>query len=113
MIIARWIVEARFGHKQEAIGLMRLWWREIAPQIGWSSDQVRLLSASIGTSEAAIEVEIALGTLADLDTGWSKLASLDAQLEWAKELERHVVSGSPRWIVHRVVELAETARRDD
>lgn len=103
MMIARWQIQARFGHKQAAIDLMREWWRDIAPQIGWSPDQVRILSGAVGAKEAAIEVEVEVADLAALHRAWAKLARARGQEAWAQALEPHIVSGTPRWTVHRVV----------
>lgn len=103
MMIARWQIQARFGHKQAAIDLMRRWWREIAPQIGWSPDQARILTAAVGAAEAAIEVEVAVADLAALNDAWARLARAQGREAWAEALEPHIVSGTPRWTVHRVV----------
>jgi len=103
MMIARWHIDARFGHKQAALALMRRWWREIAPQIGWSADQVRIASGAVGAKESDIEVEVAIADLAALDDAWTRLAEAEGQEAWAAELESHIVSGTPRWTVHRVV----------
>lgn len=102
MMIARWQIEVRFGHKQAALELMRQWWREIAPQVGWGKDQARILSGSLGARESTIEVEIAIADLAELDTAWAKLAEAKGQADWSAALEPHVVSGTPRWLVYRV-----------
>jgi len=102
MMIARWHIDARFGHKQAVIDLMRQWWREIAPQIGWTVDQVRILTGALGAKESAIEVEVILTDLAALNAAWARLAEASGQAEWAEALEPHIVSGTPAWTVHRV-----------
>lgn len=103
MMIARWQVQARFGHKQDAVALMRRWWLEIAPQIGWAQDQVRILTGALGERESAIDVEVQVTDLAALNDAWNRLASAEGQERWAAELEPHIVSGTPRWTVHRVL----------
>lgn len=103
MMIARWHIHARFGHKQATIELMRRWWREIAPQIGWSAEQVRILSGALGAKESAIEVEVTLADLTALNAAWARLSEAKGQAEWAEALEPHIVSGTPEWTVHRVV----------
>ncbi len=103
MMIARWHVHARFGHKQAAIELMRRWWREIAPQIGWSTGQLRILTGAVGENESAIDVEVELADLAALNEAWTLLAQAKGQEDWARDLEPHIVSGTPRWTVHRIV----------
>ena len=48
MMIARWQIEARFGHKQTVIDSLKKWSAEIGVQIGWTEDKVRILTGSIG-----------------------------------------------------------------
>ena len=103
MMIARWQIHARFGHRQAALELMKRWWSEIAPQIGWSADQVRILTGSVGAREAEIEVEVELSDLGELSEAWKRLAQTSGQEKWAENLEPHVVSGTSRWTVYRVV----------
>jgi hypothetical protein len=82
---------------------MQRWWREIAPQIGWSSDQVRIATGSVGVVESCIEVEIQLRNFTELDAAWLRLAAMPEQAEWARDLALLVVSGSARWTVLRLV----------
>jgi hypothetical protein len=104
MMIARWQIEVRFGHKQAALELMRQWWREIAPQVGWHREQARVLSGSLGARESTVEIEITIADLTALESAWTRLADAKGQAEWSAALEPHVVSGTPRWLVYRVVE---------
>jgi hypothetical protein len=103
MLIARWQIDARFGHKQAVIDMLGAWAREIAPQIGWTADKGRMLTGSIGAREATVVHEWALGDLAELEKSWAALGNLDAHKKWGKEMEPYVVSGSSRWEVFRVV----------
>jgi hypothetical protein len=48
MMIARWQIDARFGHKQTVIDMLRTWAKDIAPQIGWTPEKGRMLTGSIG-----------------------------------------------------------------
>lgn len=104
MIIARWSIEAKFGHKPEVIAQMKRWMAEIGAQIGWTSDKVRLLNGSVGALESTIQTEIQLNDLAELSASWDKLAKIDSHKDWSKELEPHVVSGTQRWEIFRVLE---------
>lgn len=103
MLIARWTIDAHFGRKDAAVDLMRRWWRDIAPEIGWSTDQLRILTGSVGAAESRIEVEVILEDLAALDRAWSRLGALPAQGDWADELAPHIISGSARWTVLRIL----------
>ncbi|MCC6921190.1 hypothetical protein [Stella sp.] len=103
MLLARWQIEARFGQKQAVIELLKTWERDIAPQIGWGAGRGRLLSGSIGPSEATVEHEWLVEDLAALGRAWEALGRIEAHREWGKALEPHVVSGSARWQVLRIV----------
>ncbi|WP_410499105.1 hypothetical protein [Chitinibacter sp. S2-10] len=103
MMVARWSIDARFGHKAEALALMQQWMNEIGSQIGWSADKVRLLNGSIGANESLIVSEIQIADLAELNSAWDKLGKIDAHQAWGKALEPHIVSGTPRWEVFRVI----------
>lgn len=103
MMIARFQIEARFGHKQAVIDASRRWCREVGVQIGWTEEKLRMLTGSIGASESTVVLEVTLADLTELDAAWSKLASIEAHKQWGRDLEPLVVSGSNRWEVLRVV----------
>jgi hypothetical protein len=101
MLIARWQIDARFGHKQKVIDSLVQWGRSIAPQVGLLKGQ--LLSGSIGALEATVEHNWEVESLAELERAWAKLAQLEAHKQWSKDLEPNVVSGTARWSVFRSV----------
>jgi len=101
MLIARWQIDARFGHKQSVIDAIKRWGEEIAPQVGLKNGQ--LLSGSIGALEATVEHNWPVETLAELERAWAQLASVPAHKQWSKDLEPVVVSGTSRWSIFRVV----------
>lgn len=103
MMIARWSIDAKFGYKQNVIDLMQRWMREIAPQVGLDTDKMRLLTGSVGALEATIQAEHLIDDLTELDQVWEKLATIDAHKQWSKDLEPHVVSGTSRWEIYRVL----------
>ena len=103
MLIARWQIDARFGHKQAVIDKLGAWAREIAPQIGWTADKGRMLTGSIGAREATVIHEWTVGDLGDLEKSWAALGKIEAHRAWGKEMEPYVVSGSSRWEVFRVI----------
>jgi hypothetical protein len=103
MLIARWQIDARFGHKQTVIDKLAGWARDIAPQIGWTADKGRMLTGSIGAREATVIHEWAVADLGDLEKSWAALGKIDAHQAWSKEMEPYVVSGSARWEILRVV----------
>lgn len=103
MLIARWSINARFGHKQAVIDAMQRWLREIAPQVGITPEGTRLLTGSIGTLEATVQSEHEIDSLGQLQEIWDKLAKVPAHLQWSKDLEPYVVSGTSRWEILRVL----------
>jgi len=82
---------------------MQRWLREIAPQAGFSADKTRLLTGSIGALEATIQSEHLVKDLSELNQAWEKLAAISAHKQWSKDLEPHVVSGTNRWEIFRVL----------
>jgi len=103
MMIARWSIDAKFGYKQDVIDLMRRWLKEVAPQAGISADKVRLLTGSIGALEATVQTEHMIKDLTELNQVWDKLATIPAHKQWSKDLEPHIVSGTSRWEIYRVL----------
>lgn len=103
MFIARWSIEARFGHKAEVLDQMHSWMREIGAQVGWTEANTRLLTGSIGVKESTIQTELTVATLAELEAAWAKLATLDSHAAWSKQLEPHVVSGTQHWEIFRLL----------
>jgi hypothetical protein len=104
MIIARWSIDAKFGHKPEVVAQMKKWLSEIGSQIGWTPNNVRLLNGSIGVLESTIQSEVTLKDVAALSEAWDKLATIDSHHNWSKELEPHIVSGTQHWEIFRLVE---------
>ncbi|HVL55517.1 MAG TPA: hypothetical protein VM491_03370 [Burkholderiaceae bacterium] len=102
-LIARWQIDARFGHKQKVIEMLQKWNSEIGSQLGVGAEKSRIVTGSIGAAEATIEQEWQVPDLAELERAWAKLGSLAAHAQWGRELEPYVVSGSSRWTIYRVI----------
>ena len=103
MIIARWHIDARFGHKQTVLDSLKNWCRDIATQIGWTPDKVRITTGSVGALESTVELEVSIEDLSALDAAWSKLDTIEAHKKCGKDIESYIVSGTPRWEIYRVV----------
>lgn len=103
MMIARWHIDARFGHKQTVIDSLKKWGAEIGSQIGWTSDKVRIATGSVGALESTVEIEVSISDLAELDAAWAKLGTIEARKKWTKEVEPYIVSGTTHWQVYRIV----------
>lgn len=103
MMIARWHIDARFGHKQTVIDSLKTWGSEIGTQIGWTPDKVRITTGSVGALESTVEIEISIRDLAELNDAWAKLGTIEAHKQWSKDIEPYIVSATPRWEIFRVV----------
>ncbi|MGD0640174.1 MAG: hypothetical protein ABSC22_05450 [Roseiarcus sp.] len=101
MMIARWQIDARFGHKQKVIDALVRWARDIAPLAGLRNG--RLLTGSVGALEATVEHNWEVENLAELERAWAKLGAIEAHQQWSKDLEPNVVSGTARWTIYRVL----------
>jgi len=103
MFIARWQIDARFGHKKEALDLMREWEREIGARAGVDPSRSLVATGAIGVRDATIENSLMVESLAELERLFEAIAKIPAHAEWADKLEPHVVSGTSRWSILRVV----------
>jgi hypothetical protein len=103
MMIARWSIDAKFGHKPDVLDSLDRWFDQFGSQIGWTRDKYRVLVGSVGALESQIISEITINDLTELDESWKKLGELEGHKEWSKNLEPHIVSGSQKWEVFRVV----------
>ncbi len=103
MMIARWHIDARFGHKQAVIDSLKKWQAEIGIQIGWTADKTRIATGSIGALESTVELDILIEDLAQLNAAWAKLGTIEAHKKWSKDIELYIVSGTTHWQIFRVV----------
>lgn len=103
MLIARWYIDVRFGHKQEVINLMTGWLETVGIPAGLKKETARLLNGAIGASEATIESEFVVNSLAELEAVWKKMVDNPAHQEMARRLEPLIVSGSNRWEILHVL----------
>ena len=101
MIIARWQIDARFGHKEDVLRSVKRWREDIGTRIGFSMDKTRIMTGSVGANESVVITEIELPSMTELDKSWEKLSTLEEHKKWGKELEPHIVSGSHRWEIFR------------
>ena len=103
MFVARWQIDAKFGHKQKVLDLMRRWEIEIGRPAGTANMAFQILTGSIGAREATVETSQRMETLAQLEAFFATIGKNPAHAEWGKELEPFVVSGSSSWQIFRVV----------
>ena len=104
MMIARWTCEAKFGHKNEALALLKEWNEQIGAQTDIDMARSRTLSGSVGAKESIIENEMEISNLTELDAFFDKIASIDMHADWGKKFGEVIVSGSTYWEVFRLVD---------
>jgi len=104
MIIARWRIDAKFGHKNDVIKSLKSWNDKYGAKLGWTPENTRMMTGSVGAAESTIITEVRLDDLSQLDRAWEKLAGMEGHAEWSRKLEPHVVSGTNQWEVYRVIE---------
>ena len=102
-MIARWQFTAKFGHKQEAIDLIKQWNEQIGSQTDIDVSNERTVTGSVGASEGLVEIEYEIDDLQNLDAFFSKIATIQMHSEWGKKMGEVIVSGSTRWEVYKVV----------
>jgi hypothetical protein len=103
MFIARWQIDARFGHKQSVIDLLRKWEHEIGAAAGTDKMDFKILTGSIGAREATVEADHTIESMAQLDHFFADIGKSEAHRQWGKDLEPYVVSGSALWNIFRLV----------
>lgn len=104
MMIARWHLLAKFGHKQKAIDLLQRWDNEIGPKAGIPAGSQQIITGSVGAKEAEIQIDMKIKDLAELEAIFAKIAKVPEHPAWGIELEPLIVSGSTYWEVFRVVQ---------
>jgi hypothetical protein len=106
MYIARWQFTARFGQKEACVALLRKWEIDVAHRIGWRHGSLRLLAGGVGVAETAIELEVKIDSLSDLEAAWADMERVPYQAEYLKQLDGLVVAGTNKWTVHKLEPLA-------
>lgn len=103
MFLARLTMEAKFGHKQAVIDLMRRWDETIGRDVGLAPSRQRLLTGSIGAKEALLVSEVEVESLAELEEAFAKIGAHPDHPAWGLEMEPHVVSGTSKWEIFRIL----------
>ncbi|WP_310567529.1 hypothetical protein [Hydrogenophaga sp.] len=101
MIVARWQVNARFGHKQELIDEIRNWWQTVGRDIGQTNTTI--LTGSVGAAESLVTVDVRCADMAELQSQWDQLAHFPEHKAFSLRVEPLLVSGSTRWDILKVV----------
>jgi len=101
MIIARWQVNARFGHKQELIEELQRWWDTIGREIGQTDASI--MTGSVGAAESLVSVDVRCRDMSELQQQWDKLAQNSEHKAFSRRIEPLLVSGSTRWEILRLI----------
>lgn len=101
MLIARWHCTANFGHKQEAVDLIKEWASQVGSQTNIDMSKMRLATGSVGASEGLIEAEFEINDLGELQSFFDKIATVQLHKEWGSRMGAVIVSGSTQWVVLR------------
>jgi hypothetical protein len=103
MFVARWQIDAKFGHKQAVVDSLKQWEKDVGRSAGTGEMDFRILTGSIGAREATVETHHTVASLAQLESFYQTLGKNDAHGQWSKSLEPHIVSGTAFWQIFRVV----------
>jgi hypothetical protein len=104
MFVARWSVDTKFGHKDATLSIMNKWQDEVGSKVGLERKRSRLLSGSVGAPESRIENEVEVASLKELEEAFAKFSQFPYHQKFSQELEQHIVSGTNRWEIFRVLE---------
>jgi hypothetical protein len=104
MFVARWIIDAKLGHKDDVKAITKKWQDEIGERVGMKRAASRILTGSIGAAECRFEFEQQFASLAEMEKAWVEMGKLPSHAKFGKELEPHIVSGTNRWEVLRIIE---------
>jgi hypothetical protein len=105
---ARWLLDARYGHKTEATALVREWVEQVGAAAGLAASNARLVSGAFGVPESRIELEADFDSLADFERFLARVPAAPHRA-WSQRMQGMVVDGSPRWEVYRTVSVFDGA----
>ena len=86
MLIARWIIDVRFGQKSNFTSAMKKWSQEVGNKVGLSQEKLRVTTGSIGVNESRFECEYTVESLEQLQKMWEDMAKMEAHQRFGKNL---------------------------
>ena len=98
---ARWVVDARFGGRGAAVGMLQEWVR--GPGRGAPAG-VRLLAGHVGAPESRLELELEFSSFGDFE-GFLQGVPGAEHRAWAERFQPLVEGGGARWEVWHQVPL--------
>eukprot|EP00879_Flechtneria_rotunda_P006265 GHRR01006585.1.p1 GENE.GHRR01006585.1~~GHRR01006585.1.p1 ORF type:complete len:243 (+),score=77.95 GHRR01006585.1:204-932(+) len=105
-LYARWSLDVRYGHKQEATALLEEWVQNVGSKAGLTPQNTRLSTGSIGVPESRLEMEVTFDNLGQWE---AFLAAVPYQEHkaWTQRIQSMVVDGTPVWQVHQQIPLLQ------
>jgi hypothetical protein len=103
MFVCQWHLDVLYGKQGAAVAVMRAWGEDkFAHSEFRRARGARLLTGFVGDSASHIIDEYLFDSLADFETA---LAGMSVPLfqRHSEALAPHIVPGSQRWVVYRVV----------
>lgn len=98
VIVARWHITARFGHKGKVVKGLQNWIEEIGIYAGFTHG--RIVSGRIGANENLVEWETEHETIAALENCWANFGKMpeiaDKHKKWSVEQEPFM-QGTTHW----------------
>ena len=108
MIVARWQFTSQFGRTDDVLSILRRWEIDVGERVGWKSSSLRLVAGLVGAAPSAVELEVRLDSLADLEAAWGDMERNPHHHEYMKQLGQVIVSGTDHWTVLRELTLIPT-----
>ncbi|OOY50273.1 hypothetical protein [Solemya velum gill symbiont] len=105
MFIARWIIDVRFGRKDDFIKRIQQWYEEVGEKVGLTKNHLRVNTGSIEAMESRFEFDHSVESLEALQTMWDMMVKLDSHTKFGSDLEPLIVPGSSHWEIFRTVDL--------
>ena len=105
MFVARWHFTAQFGKVDDVLSLLRKWEIDVGERVGWKTSSVRVLTGVVGASNSAVEFEVHLDSLSDLEAAWHDMERNPHHHEYMKQLGTVVAAGTNVWTVLRVRDI--------
>jgi hypothetical protein len=105
MFVARWQFTSQFGKVEDVLSILRKWQIDVGERVGWRSASTRVVAGVVGATNSAIEFEIHVDSLADLEAAWNDMERNPSHQEHMKQLGHVIVAGSNHWTVYRELSL--------
>eukprot|EP00656_Telonema_subtile_P005254 TRINITY_DN12388_c0_g1_i2.p2 TRINITY_DN12388_c0_g1~~TRINITY_DN12388_c0_g1_i2.p2 ORF type:complete len:131 (-),score=43.83 TRINITY_DN12388_c0_g1_i2:226-618(-) len=107
-IIARWSFQAQFGMRSQAVELAQEWVSSFGVRAGLDKSKTTIYAGGIGNPTSLVELNTQFNSMSELETFFDSFHKQELrapQAQWARKLEKAVVSGTPTWEVLHPIKL--------